>query len=191
MRPPKVSPDILGCSIVLEVSGPFTLPYVTQYCFRAGNRASGREVLFCNIGQPFGENGPKPAPEAWPGDRKHYMIHMDNLEYCHLVSYVFLVGSQESVSPSSPQVNAWFGTSSTLLYVTQWCFRAGNRPSGPDFGRTATGKAPKSVLRPAEGRPEGRFRCLPGSSSAKIRPGRRIYGPEAVLRNMWPGSDGN
>ncbi len=27
-----------------------------------------------------------------------------------------------------------------VLYATQYCFRAGNRPSGPDFGRTATGK---------------------------------------------------
>ena len=35
---------------------------------------------------------------------------------------------------------------------------------------------------PAEGRPEGRFRCLPGSSPAKIRPGRPISGPEALLR---------
>jgi hypothetical protein len=55
-----------------------------------------------------------------------------------------------------------------------------NRPSGLDFGRTATGKAPKSTLRPAEGRPEGRFRCLPKSSPAKIRPGN----PEALLRNI-------
>ncbi len=64
-----------------------------------------------------------------------------------------------------------------VLYVTQWCFRAGNKPSGPDFGRIAAGKTPKS----AEGRPEGRFRC---SSLAKIRPGRPIYGPEALLRNI-------
>ncbi len=62
-----------------------------------------------------------------------------------------------------------------VLYVTQWCFRAVNRrPSGPDFGRTSTGKAPKSApSRPKAGRradllafpvsvrptsgPEGRF----------------------------------
>ena len=44
---------------------------------------------------------------------------------------------------------------------------------GPDFGRTATGKSPKLAIRPAFGRPEGRFQCLPGSSPAKIRPGSR------------------
>jgi hypothetical protein len=53
---------------------------------------------------------------------------------------------------------------------------ASHRPSGLDFGRTATRKKPKSGLRPAEGRPEGRCRCFPGSSPAKLRPGRRIYG---------------
>jgi hypothetical protein len=37
-----------------------------------------------------------------------------------------------------------------------------NRPSGPDFGRTATGKEPKSALRAAEGRLGGRFLILPG-----------------------------
>ncbi len=71
-----------------------------------------------------------------------------------------------------------------LLYVTQECFRAVNLPSGPDFGRTATGKAPELALRPAFGRPEGRFRRFPGSSPAEIRPGRPIYGPEARLRNI-------
>ncbi len=55
-----------------------------------------------------------------------------------------------------------------------------NRPSGPDFGRTATGKAPRAAPRPAVGRPEGRSRFLPGSSPAKIRPGRSISGPEAL-----------
>ncbi len=34
------------------------------------------------------------------------------------------------------------------------------------------------------GRPEGLFRCLPGSSPAKIRPGRPISGPEALLRSI-------
>ncbi len=38
-----------------------------------------------------------------------------------------------------------------ILYVTQSCFRTGNRPSGLDCGRTATGKTPKSALRPAGG----------------------------------------
>jgi hypothetical protein len=37
-------------------------------------------------------------------------------------------------------------------YVTQACLRAGNRTVGPDFGRTAAGKEPKSDLRPAGGR---------------------------------------
>ncbi len=51
------------------------------------------------------------------------------------------------------------------------------------FWPAATGEAPKSGLRPAEGRPEGRFWCLPGGSPAKIWPGSSIYGPEALLRN--------
>ncbi len=32
-----------------------------------------------------------------------------------------------------------------LLYVTQECFRAVNRPSGPDFGRIGVGETPKSA----------------------------------------------
>jgi hypothetical protein len=71
-----------------------------------------------------------------------------------------------------------------VFYFTQWCFRAGNRPSGPDFGWTATGKALKSALRPSEGRPEGQFWRFPGSSPAKIRPGSPISGPESLLRNI-------
>ncbi len=52
---------------------------------------------------------------------------------------------------------------------------AGNRPSGLDFGRTATGKTPKSALRPAEYRPEGRFWCFPGPArKTDLRPGNNI-----------------
>ncbi len=71
-----------------------------------------------------------------------------------------------------------------LLYVTQQCLRAVNWLSGPDFGRTAPGKAPTSVLRPAFRRPKGQFRCFPSSSPATLRPGRPISGPEAPLRNI-------
>ncbi len=35
-----------------------------------------------------------------------------------------------------------------ILYVPQYCLRAVSRPCGPDCGRTATGKATKSALRP-------------------------------------------
>ncbi len=60
--------------------------------------------------------------------------------------------------------------------------------SGPDFGRTATGKSPTSALRPADGLPEGRFQFFPGSSPAKIRPGRPTFGPEALsLAVHWRG----
>ncbi len=66
-----------------------------------------------------------------------------------------------------------------------------NSASGPEIGlpgRIVAGlftvKEPNSALRPAFGRPEGRFRFFPGSRPAKIRPGRPIYGPEALLRNM-------
>jgi hypothetical protein len=42
-------------------------------------------------------------------------------------------------------------------YVAQYWLRAENRASGPDFGGIPDGKASKSGLRPAFGRPEGRF----------------------------------
>ena len=43
---------------------------------------------------------------------------------------------------------------------------------------------PAAISLNAEGRPEGRFQCFPGSSPAKIRPGRPFNGPEALLRNI-------
>ncbi len=91
-----------------------------------------------------------------------------------------------------------------ILYVTQSCFRAINRPSGPDFGRTATGKTPKSALRPAFGRragfgafpvavrpksgPEGRFTarkhyCVTGPPAAKL-PCGFVFAFVALLRNI-------
>jgi hypothetical protein len=51
---------------------------------------------------------------------------------------------------------------------------------GPDCYREST----KIRLRPAFGRPEGRFQSFPGSSPAKIWPGRPINGPEALLHNI-------
>ncbi len=62
----------------------------------------------------------------------------------------------------------------TKHYVTRWCFRAGNRASGPDFGRIAIGKTFKSPLRPVEGRPEGRFWGFPDQNPAEIKPGGPI-----------------
>ncbi len=50
----------------------------------------------------------------------------------------------------------------------------------PDCYRERTEIGPQ----PAEGRPEGRFRCFPGGSPAKIRPGRPISGPEALSCNI-------
>ncbi len=62
-----------------------------------------------------------------------------------------------------------------------------NRASGPEIGlpgRILAGLLPgKNRNRPSF-RPEGRFLCFPGSSPAKIRPRRPIYGPEARLRNL-------
>ena len=52
--------------------------------------------------------------------------------------------------------------------VMQYCFRTVNRPSGPDVGQPATGEAPKSALRPAEGRPEGRFGFFSDSRLASL-----------------------
>jgi hypothetical protein len=62
-----------------------------------------------------------------------------------------------------------------------------NIASGPEIGLPGrilagllSGKAPKSSLRPAG----GPISVFPGSSPAKIRPGRLFYGPEALLRNI-------
>ncbi len=63
--------------------------------------------------------------------------------------------------------------------ATQQCFRAGDWTSRQDFGRNATGRAPKSAFRPADDR-----RCFPGSCPAKKRPGRPMSGPDALLRDM-------
>ncbi len=59
------------------------------------------------------------------------------------------------------------------------------RKSGfrPNFGRTATGKEPKSALRPAPGRRTD-FQFFPGISLAKIRSGSPISGPEPLLRSI-------
>ncbi len=56
-----------------------------------------------------------------------------------------------------------------VLYVTQECFRAGNRASGPDFGR-----------RPAE----GQFSSFPDENPAEILSGIPISRPGALLRNI-------
>ena len=44
-----------------------------------------------------------------------------------------------------------------LLDVTQYCYRAGGRAPGPDFGRILIEIISNSNLWPAFGRPEGRF----------------------------------
>ncbi len=66
-----------------------------------------------------------------------------------------------------------------ITYIVQWCFRAGNRTSGPDFARTAFGKSPKScnsASGPEIGLP-GRILqgLLPGNhrNSAIVLPGRK------------------
>ncbi len=62
-----------------------------------------------------------------------------------------------------------------------------NSPSGPKIGvpgRILAGHLPGKHRNRSLGRPEGRFPWFPGSSPAKIRPGRPIYGPEALLRNI-------
>jgi hypothetical protein len=90
-----------------------------------------------------------------------------------------------SCRPQTP-ARGWGGVKinkTHILYVTQY-FRAANLFSGQHFGRRSTGKTQESALRPAFSRPEGRFRCFPGSSPAKIRPGRPINGPEALVLNI-------
>ncbi len=62
----------------------------------------------------------------------------------------------------------------------------GGARSAQPFGVVAgaPGKESKSVLRPAFGQPEARFRYFPGGGPAKMRPGRPTYGPETPLRNI-------
>jgi hypothetical protein len=55
-----------------------------------------------------------------------------------------------------------------------YCFGAGNRPSGPDFGRTAIVETSKSALRPARGLTSVLLRKQSGRNPAKkseLRPG--------------------
>ncbi len=66
-----------------------------------------------------------------------------------------------------------------------------NSASGPEIGLPGwilagllPGKPRNGPSGPAEGRPESRFRCFPGSSPAKLRPARPISGLEALLRNI-------
>ncbi len=58
--------------------------------------------------------------------------------------------------PISPRLKRFLGRVRYKAYVPcvrHKCFRAGDRASGPDFGRILFGKASNSAL----GRPEGRF----------------------------------
>ncbi len=66
-----------------------------------------------------------------------------------------------------------------------------NNASGPEIGlpgRILAGLLPEKHQNRPSGRPKaGRradFGTFPGSSPARIRPGRPIYGPEALLRNI-------
>ena len=62
-----------------------------------------------------------------------------------------------------------------------------NSASGPDIGlpgRILAGLLLGKHRHGPSGRPKGRFLCFPGSSPAKIRPGRPIFGPEALLRKI-------
>ncbi len=126
----------------------------TQECFRSPDRPSGHSFDY-----------PGMLPVPGPGLRARFWE-------CVLV--IFALGSRCGKYGPKPVPE---GRSYSMLPAV-------NRPSGQDFGRTATGKPPKSDLRPAFGRPEGGFRCFPSSSPAKIRPGRLIPGPEAPLRNI-------
>jgi hypothetical protein len=72
---------------------------------------------------------------------------------------------------------AYISQTPVVLPGRNSAFRAG---FWPDCYRENT----KIGLWPAEGRPEARFWCLPGSSPAKIRPGRPSSGPEALSRNI-------
>ncbi len=73
-----------------------------------------------------------------------------------------------------------------FLYSRALCYAIvlPGRHSGQDVWPDCCRETTESPLRQAKDRPEGRFRCFPGSSPAKIRPGRPISGPEALLRNI-------
>ncbi len=57
-------------------------------------------------------------------------------------------------------------------------------PPGGTLAELLPGKIRNRPPRLAFGRQEGRFRIFPGSSPAKILPGRPNYGPEALLHNI-------
>ncbi len=70
----------------------------------------------------------------------------------------------------------------TLCYATMLSGRKSDFRTGswPDCYRESTEIGPPSGLRLAE----GRCRCFPGSSPAKIWPGSPISDPETLLRNI-------
>jgi len=53
-----------------------------------------------------------------------------------------------------------------LQVLLRWRMRGGNRASGSDFDRTGIGQTPTSAIRPAEGRPDCRYKCFSASSPA-------------------------
>ncbi len=62
------------------------------------------------------------------------------------------------------------------MYVTQLCFRARNRASGPDPGWIRR-ESLKLGPRPAEGQPEGRFVKLCRLESGRNAPRKPDFGP--------------
>ena len=84
----------------------------------------------------------------------------------------------------SPQDSAPIPIQTGIICIL--CYLAGNQPSGPDSGRTATGKALKSVLRPAAGRPEHDFEVFPSRIRPKLGPKVFSLLKPAVLRVRSP-----
>jgi hypothetical protein len=82
-----------------------------------------------------------------------------------------------NMRPSKPYQFAGLGdVDVTKPYTRCYAIVLPGRKSGfrAGFWRYCYWERPKSALRPAFGRPESRFRCFPGSSTAKIQPGRPI-----------------
>jgi hypothetical protein len=116
---------------------------VMQECLRTGSRSSGPE------------SGPEtrspahrvPASRLYPGFRRARAPGLFGFAYVHFPGCPALRGNTgEAQIRDIPEPRIYLYYTS---YVTQWCFRAGDRFFGPYFGRTPDDN-PAEILRFAD-----------------------------------------
>jgi hypothetical protein len=185
---PKIRPDCLQVpSLKIGVSIPLGPPVGRRFCpFGAGwkgflslrgRRLEGASVpsgparLPKNRGCPV---GPKTRPLGWPE-----IIDLGVGRPLPTDGALRSPPDGRGFRPWGPNGQSAPKTC-TLCYTVVLPGRKSDFRAGfwPDCYRERT---EISALRPAFGRPEGRFRFFHGSSPATIRPGRPISAPEATV----------